>query len=122
MALCEEVADFRTYHSSSDSGATACRRILDWLVTRQLAGSAIVLMRLPRRVTLLREAEKAPPVRAGMNEGILRSLGEGGYASEGYARRSAVEGATAVKPWGSTKPKPVSAQDQLEKEHKRSGS
>ena len=37
-----------------------------------------------------------------MNEGILRSLGEGGYASEGFARRSAVEGATAVKPWGST--------------------
>jgi len=41
-------------------------------------------------------------VGAGMNEGILRSLGEGGYASEGSARRSAVEGATAVKPWGST--------------------
>ncbi len=69
--------------------------------------------------TLLREAE--------MNEGILRSLGarpsqpkrllrrsrQGGYASarspkaladgsEGSARRSAVEGVTAVKPWGST--------------------
>ena len=72
-----------------------------------------------RTFTLLREAE--------MNEGILRSLGarpsqpkrllrrsrQGGYASarspkaladgsEGSARRSAVEGATAVKPWGST--------------------
>ncbi len=35
-------------------------------------------------------------------EGILRSLGEGGYASEGCALRSAVEGATGVKPWGST--------------------
>ncbi len=53
--------------------------------------------------TLLREAEKVLPVRAGMNEGILRSLGEGGYASEGWACRRAVEGAPAVKPWGSTK-------------------
>ncbi len=25
--------------------------------------------------TLLRETEKAPPVRAGMNEGMLRNLG-----------------------------------------------
>jgi len=34
--------------------------------------------------------------------GTLRSLGEGGYASEGFARRSMWRGATAVRPWGST--------------------
>src|SRR3989304_5087762 len=34
--------------------------------------------------------------------GTLRSLGEGGYASEGSARRSVWRGATAVRPWGST--------------------
>jgi len=34
--------------------------------------------------------------------GTLRSLGEGGYASEGSARRSMWRGATAVRPWGST--------------------
>src|SRR3989304_7704774 len=35
--------------------------------------------------------------------GTLRSLGEGGYASEGSARRSVWRGATAVRPWGSTR-------------------
>jgi len=54
--------------------------------------------------TLLREAEKAPPVKAGMNEGVARSLGEGGYASEGSARRKVWSGTRAVKPWGSTVP------------------
>ena len=34
--------------------------------------------------------------------GTLRSLGEVGYASEGFARRSVWRGATAVRPWGST--------------------
>ena len=34
--------------------------------------------------------------------GTLRSLGEGGYASEGSARRSVWRGATAVRPWGFT--------------------
>ena len=34
--------------------------------------------------------------------GTLRSLGEGGYASEGFGRRSMWRGATAVRPWGST--------------------
>jgi len=34
--------------------------------------------------------------------GTLRSLGEGGCASEGSARRSVWRGATAVRPWGST--------------------
>ena len=50
-----------------------------------------------------------------MNEGILRSLSEGGYASEGSARRSVWKGATGgllrrssygyegwISPWGST--------------------
>src|SRR3970040_786125 len=32
--------------------------------------------------------------------GTLRSLGEGGYASEGSARRSVWRGATAARPWG----------------------
>ncbi len=36
--------------------------------------------------------------------GTLRSLGEGGYASEGSAPRSIWIGATAVRPWGSTDP------------------
>ncbi len=35
--------------------------------------------------------------------GTLRSLGEGGYASEGSALRSVWRGATAVRPWGSTR-------------------
>src|SRR3990172_10363101 len=35
--------------------------------------------------------------------GTLRSLGEGGYASEGSARRSVWRGATTVRPWGSTR-------------------
>ena len=43
--------------------------------------------------TLLREAKQAPSVRVGMSEGILRSLGEAGYASEGSARRSVWGGA-----------------------------
>ena len=34
--------------------------------------------------------------------GTPRSLGEGGYASEGSARRSVWKGATAVRPLGST--------------------
>ncbi|MBI1997986.1 MAG: lytic transglycosylase domain-containing protein [Deltaproteobacteria bacterium] len=34
--------------------------------------------------------------------GTLRSLGEGGCASEGSALRSVWRGATAVRPWGST--------------------
>ena len=34
--------------------------------------------------------------------GTLRSLGEGGYASEGSALRSVWRGATAARPWGST--------------------
>ena len=34
--------------------------------------------------------------------GTLRSLGEGGCASEGSARRRVWRGATAVRPWGST--------------------
>src|SRR3989304_2038538 len=34
--------------------------------------------------------------------GTLRNLGEGGYASEGSARRSLWRGATAVRRWGST--------------------
>ncbi len=34
--------------------------------------------------------------------GTLRSLGEGGYASEGSALRSVWRGATAVRPWGFT--------------------
>src|SRR3990172_6074374 len=32
--------------------------------------------------------------------GTLRSLGEGGYASEGSALRSVWRDATAVRPWG----------------------
>src|SRR5574341_1670010 len=35
--------------------------------------------------------------------GTLRSLGEGGYASEGSARRSVWRGATTVRSWGSTR-------------------
>ena len=34
--------------------------------------------------------------------GTLRSLGEGGCASEGFALGSVWRGATAVRPWGST--------------------
>ena len=37
-----------------------------------------------------------------MNEGILHSFSDGGYASEGFARRSVWRGATGVSPWGST--------------------
>ena len=41
--------------------------------------------------------------------GTLRSLGEGGYASEGSALRSVWRGATAVRPWGSTGGIPIFA-------------
>ncbi|MDP2605114.1 MAG: DEAD/DEAH box helicase [Deltaproteobacteria bacterium] len=50
----------------------------------------------------LGQAEKAPPVKAGLDEGILRSFSEGQYASEGSALRSAWRGATGASPWGST--------------------
>lgn len=53
--------------------------------------------------TFFRETDKAPLVRPLVNEGIFRSLGEGEFASEGVARRSAVEGATVLKSWGSTR-------------------
>jgi hypothetical protein len=47
--------------------------------------------------TLLRRERRYKPVDE-CEEGILRSLGEGGYASEGFGRRSAWRGATGRKP------------------------
>ncbi|MFA4818981.1 MAG: hypothetical protein WC621_04005 [Patescibacteria group bacterium] len=50
------------------------------------------------KFTLLRKRQRAEndqPVKAGMNEDILRSLGEEGYAAEGSARRNMVRGATS---------------------------
>ena len=49
-------------------------------------------------------SQKATGVNPWMNArgGTLRSLGEGGYASEGSALRRVWIGATAVRPWGST--------------------
>jgi len=53
-------------------------------------------------IVLLRAAEKTLPVKAGIHRKILRSFSEGGFASEGSARRSVWRCATAAKPWGST--------------------
>lgn len=59
-------------------------------------------------ITLLRELEKTSMAKVEREEGILRSLGEGGCAAEGFARRSVGSSVSNAKPWGSTLTKNVS--------------
>jgi len=67
-----------------------------WPKTSPVFAVRMAIRKMAKRLrfALLREVEKALPVKAWMNEGILHGLGERGYASEGSAEES--RGATAV--------------------------